>query len=85
MTTLLLYQKNKFKCVVDDKVTTPYNMKQGGDDKVTTKKKGPVGRLPEDLDAEVTTYAKANGFSKNQVIIMALRMLLSKKKRGPAA
>ena len=52
---------------------------------MTTKKKGPVGRLPEDLDTEVTTYAKANGFSKNQVIIMALRMLLSKKKRGPAA
>lgn len=50
---------------------------------MTTKKKGPVGRLPEDLDVEVTAYAKSNGYSKNQVIIMALRQLLSKSNPTP--
>lgn len=57
---------------------------------MTTKKKGPVGRLPNDLHMMVESYAKQNGYSMNTVIIMALRQFLDDKQvitpdQGPAA
>lgn len=54
---------------------------QRGDNTVTTQRKTTGIRMPVDLDNKLTEIARKQGFTKNAVMIQALRVFVKKTKK----